>query len=57
VGAAVGRCFVFAYDTTAEGVDAPSTVADRLRAVTDDIAPSVTLRAVDERIRSDRPLK
>jgi hypothetical protein len=57
VGAAVGRCFVFAFDTTADGVDAATTVADRLRAAADRIAPSVMLRDVDERVRPERALQ
>ena len=57
VGAAVGRCFVLAFETTAEGVDAASTVGERLRAAVDRIAPSVRLREVDQRVQPERELK
>ena len=57
IGAAVGHCFVFAFDTTADGANAVTTVAHRLRAAADQIAPSVTLRDVDERVRPERVLQ
>jgi hypothetical protein len=57
VGAAVGRCFLLAFDTAADGPDAAQVVGDRLRAVVDRIAPSVTFRAADERVQPERPLK
>jgi hypothetical protein len=50
VGAAVGRCFVLAFDTRAEGAGAPAAIGERLRAAADWIAPSVKLREIDERV-------
>jgi hypothetical protein len=57
VGAAVGRCFVLAFETSADGNDAAGVVGDRLRAAADRIAPSVQLHRVDERVRPERELK
>jgi hypothetical protein len=57
VGAAVGRCFVLAFETSADGTDAAGVVGDRLRAATDLIVPSVELHRVDERVRPERELK
>ncbi len=53
VGAAVGRCFVLAFETAADGTDAARTVGDRLRAAVERIAPSVELRRIDERVRPE----
>jgi hypothetical protein len=57
VGAAVGRCFVLVFETTADGADAASTVAERLHAAAARIVPSVELSGVDERVQPDRELK
>jgi hypothetical protein len=57
VGAAVGRCFLLAFDTVAEGADAALVVGDRLRMLVDRIAPSVRLREADERVQPERALK
>ena len=57
VGAAVGRCFVLAFETSADGTDAAGVVGDRLRAAADRIVPSVSLHRVDERVRPERELK
>jgi hypothetical protein len=57
VGAAVGRCFVLVFETTADGADAANAVAERLRAAADRIVPSVELSGVDERVQPDRELK
>lgn len=57
VGAAIGRCFVLAYDTRAAGPDSASVVAERLRAAADELFPSVELREVDERVQPERVLQ
>jgi hypothetical protein len=57
VGAAIGRCFVLAYDTRATGAGAASVVAERLRAAADAVVPSVELREVDERVQPEPLLK
>jgi hypothetical protein len=57
VGAAVGRCYVLSYETTADGPDAASVVADRLRAAAERLVPSVRLYGVDDRIHPERELK
>lgn len=57
VGAAIGRCFVLAYDTSAAGPDAANVVAERLRTAADELFPSVELREVDERVQPERVLK
>jgi len=56
VGAAVGRCFVLAFETSADGASSARIVGDRLRAATDIIVPSVELRSIDERVRPGRDL-
>ena len=56
VGAAIGRCFVLAFETSADGANAARVVGDRLRAATDRIVPSIELRSIDERVRPDRDL-
>ncbi|HEX6274854.1 MAG TPA: hypothetical protein VFZ53_17550 [Polyangiaceae bacterium] len=57
VGAAVGRCFLLAFETVADGADAAHVVGDRLRILVDRIVPSVTLREADERVQPERALK
>jgi hypothetical protein len=56
VGAAVGRCFVLVFETSADGVNAAHVVGNRLRQATDVVVPSVELRSIDERVRPDRDL-
>jgi hypothetical protein len=57
VGAAIGRCFVLAFETSADGANAAHVVAERLRATTDRVVPSIELRNVDDRVRPDRDPK
>jgi hypothetical protein len=57
VGAAVGRCYVLSYETIADGPDAASLVADRLRAAAERLVPSVRLYGVDQRVHPERELK
>jgi hypothetical protein len=56
VGAAVARCFVLAFETSADGANAARVVGDRLRAATDRVVPSIELRSIDERVRPERNL-
>jgi hypothetical protein len=56
VGAAVGRCFVLAFETSADGANSARIVGDRLRAATDTVVPSVELRSIDERVHPERDL-
>ncbi|HEX6764316.1 MAG TPA: hypothetical protein VF103_02535 [Polyangiaceae bacterium] len=57
IGAAIGRCYALAFETTADGPDAAVVVAERLRVAADHIVPSLALRNVDERVRPERELK
>jgi hypothetical protein len=57
VGAAVGRCYVFAFETQADGAEAAAVVGDRLRTAADQIAPSVALYDVERRARPETDLK
>lgn len=56
VGAAIGRCFVLVFETSADGSNAARVVGDRLRRASDVVVPSVELRSIDERVRPDRDL-
>jgi hypothetical protein len=57
VGAAVGRCFVLSFETTADGTDSAGVVGDRLRVAADRIVPRLGFRRVDERVQPERELK
>lgn len=54
VSSTIGSCFVFCFETVADGADAPLVVADRLQDAADRILPSVELHGVEERVRSER---
>ena len=57
VSVAIGRCFVFCFETVADGTDAALVVADRLQEAVDRILPSVELHGVEERVRRNENLK
>ena len=50
VSSSIGRCFVFCFETVAEGADAATTVADRLHEAVVGILPSVELYGVERRV-------
>ena len=54
VSSTVGRCFVFCFETVADGADAALVVAGRLHEAVDRILPSVELHGVEERIHPER---
>jgi hypothetical protein len=56
VGAAIGRCFVLAFETSADGAESALIVGERLRAAADRVVPSIEIRSVDERVHPDRDL-
>ena len=54
VSSTIGRCFVFCFETVADGANAALVVADRLQEAVDRILPSVELRGIEERVQPER---